>query len=503
VPIVLVVLDELPQATLADADGRIDAGLFPNFAQLAGESIWYRNATTVNDSTAAAVPAQLTGEQPQAGQLPTSRDHPRSLFTLFERSHELTVIEPVTALCPERLCGDVRPGTMDRLRSLESDLEVVVQHLLLPADLREGLPAVDRVWEGFETGPVTDSGEFQRGANLMRDVLAGLARDDPTAGFERAIGALERQGSRPPLVFLHSTLPHGPWRYLPDGRQYPIAGKEYPGLASTGWTGPQWQVDQGFQRHVLQVQYVDRLLGRLLDALHARDLFDDAVIVVTADHGAAFSTGQPRRPANAANVGVIAPVPFFVKLPGQPDGRVDDRAVRTIDVLPTIAKAAGVRLPWNADGIPADEREVDPEAPIDISHMGVPVLTEALGSVLAKRRARERVEARLLRDGIYAIGPRPELISRRVAVPSGGKHVMVDNTNGVLPSFVSGPVEGIGPDTVLAVAVNGRVQATTRAYRDGGRSVFAALVPPSSLREGPNAVSVFEVLAGGGLRPRD
>jgi hypothetical protein len=212
-------------------------------------------------------------------------------------------------------------------------------------------------------------------------------------------------------------------------------------------------------------------------------------------------TGQPRRPANRANVGVIAPVPFFVKLPGQADGRVDDRAVRTIDVLPTIAKAAGVRMPWKADGIPADEREVGPEAPIDISHMGKPVLTETLGSVLAKRRAREVVEARLLRDGVYAIGPRPELIGRRVAVDSDAKHVTVDNANGALPSFVSGPVEGLEPDTMLAVAVNGRVQATTRAYRDGGRAVFAALVPPSSLREGPNTVSVFEVLAGGELRP--
>ena len=100
VPIVHVVLDELPQSTLADADGRIDAELFPNFARLARESTWYRNATTVNDSTAAAVPAQLTGEQPRAGTLPTTRDHPRSLFTLFERSHELTVIEPITDALP-------------------------------------------------------------------------------------------------------------------------------------------------------------------------------------------------------------------------------------------------------------------------------------------------------------------------------------------------------------------------------------------------------------------
>ena len=64
-------------------------------------------------------------------------------------------------------------------------------------------------------------------------------------------------------------------------------------------------------------------------------------------------------------------------------------------------------MPWKADGIPADERAVDPAAPIDVSHAGEPVLTEPLGSVLAKRRAREAVEARLLRDGVYAIGPRP------------------------------------------------------------------------------------------------
>ena len=38
-------------------------------------------------------------------------------------------------------------------------------------------------------------------------------------------------------------------------------------------------------------------------------------------------------------------MPFFVKLPGRQRGAVSDNAVRTIDVPPTIAKAAGVRLP--------------------------------------------------------------------------------------------------------------------------------------------------------------
>ncbi|MGI8781018.1 MAG: sulfatase-like hydrolase/transferase, partial [Solirubrobacteraceae bacterium] len=376
-PIVQVVLDELPQSTIADAEGRIDAELYPNLAQLAERATWYRNATTVDDLTTEAVPAQLTGEQPQQGSLPTARDHPRNLFTLFGRSHDVTAIEPITDLCPARLCGESRPGTADRLAALESDLEVVVQHLLLPEDLREGLPAVDRVWEGFEAG-TTDDGSLRGGSNLRIDVLTRLARDDAAAGFARAIAAVEEPRSRPPLIFLHSTLPHGGWRFLPDGRRYPIRRGAFPGLDATGWTGPQWLVDQGFQRHVLQVQYTDRLVGALLDELRTSGVFDDAVIVVTADHGASFRAGQPRRPAGRENMADIAAVPFLVKWPGQREGAVDDHAVRTIDVLPTIAKAAGTTLPWPVDGITADEREVDPAAPIDVSHAGKPAVTVPL-----------------------------------------------------------------------------------------------------------------------------
>jgi hypothetical protein len=490
VPIVHVVLDELPLSTLVGADGKIDARLFPNLARFARESTWYRNATTVNDLTAAAVPAQLTGEQPEPNELPTTRDHPRNLFTLFEHSHQLTVVEPITALCPERLCGSARLGTGERLESLASDLQLIVKHLLLPDDMRRNLPAVDRVWEGFEADQ--DEAELTSGANLRRDVLARLARNDPTAGFQRAIAALDQRGARPPLLFVHSTLPHGPWRYLPDGRQYPIDHLGYPGLGRDDWTGPQWLVDQSFQRHVLQVQYVDALVGRLLDALRAHGMYDRAVIVVTADHGASFTTGQPRRPVDADNAGVIAPVPFFVKRPGQTDGRVDDRAVRTIDVLPAIAKAAGVRLPWKADGMPADERPVDPDAPIDVSHMGVHVLTEPLASVEAKRRAREPVEEKLLSRGVYAIGPRPELIGRRVA--PGGRRLVVGD--GPIPAYVSGRVN-VAPETDLAIAVNGRVVATTRAYRNAGRTIYTAIVPPAALHQGANTLAVYEARPGG------
>jgi hypothetical protein len=181
-----------------------------------------------------------------------------------------------------------------------------------------------------------------------------------------------------------------------------------------------------------------------------------------------------------------------VKWPDQSHGVVEDGAVRTMDVLPTIAKAAGIALPWKAQGVPADERPVDPDTAIDVSHQSRPVFTDSLSAIEAKRHERDVVEAGLLRDGIYAIGPRPDLLGRSVA--GGSRTITVDPESPVLPSFITGHAR---PDSVLAVAVNGRIAQTTRTYGNQ----YAALVPPASLHAGENTVATFEVLPGDELRP--
>ena len=188
--------------------------------------------------------------------------------------------------------------------------------------------------------------------------------------------------------------------------------------------------------------------------------------------------------------------------------------MRTIDVLPTIAAAAGARVPWRTDGVPADERRVDPGARIDVTHAGVRAVSTTLEEITRARAEREAVEAELLRAGVYALGPAPQLVGERFeAIPQlverGPRATLdapedfaaVDPEAAVLPSYVSGEVRGREPGAVVAVAVNGRVEATTRTYRFRGRVQFAALVPPSSLRPGANAVTVLEVLPGDRLRP--
>ena len=517
-PVVFIVFDELASTTITDENGRIDRQRFRNLARLGLDATWYRDATTVADGTTEAVPAMLTGNLAHPDELPTDADHPRNLFTLLGRSHEMHVIEPVTDICPDRLCGDSRPGAAIRLRSLAADLRVVSLHLLLPEGMRNSLPAIDRNWQGFgdevSAPPRTNQDIQRRRLSFLRETAQREGTTDPVGDFNQTIASIRRGGSRPALTFLHVELPHVPWRFLPDGRQYLVHRNSYAGLESEHWTGGQWLADQGFQRHMLQMQYADRLIGRLLDRLQATGQYDKSLIVMTADHGVSFRNDDGRRAIGEANFADIAGMPLFIKAPRQRSGKIDDSLVRTIDILPTVARELGTPLPWRVDGVPAGERSVDPETRIAVSHVGAEATSMPFGRFLDQRAERNRYEQRLIGRALYAIGPRPEFVGRRldeldVTEAGGGPGVQLDGTaelaavapdSGVVPAYISGTVSGLAPGDDVAVAVNGRIETTTRVRREGDALVFAAMVPPSSLRSGSNAVNVLRFLGGGGLQ---
>jgi hypothetical protein len=304
-----------------------------------------------------------------------------------------------------------------------------------------------------------------------------------------------------------------PWRFLPDGHQYTVHRDPYPGLDDERWTGGQWLADQGFERHALQLGYVDRLLGRLLDRLRETGLYDKSLIVLTADHGVSFRAGQGRRAAGTANLADIAFVPLFIKAPGQRSGRVDDRIVRSVDILPTVAERLRTRLPWRVDGKPAGARGDARDARIAVSRVHSEPASLPFGQLLAQREERDAYEARMSGTSLYAIGPRPELVGRQLGeldpMPASGQSVELDGSaeltavapgTGFVPAFVSGALTGVAEGEELAIAVNRRIEATTRVRREGDTLVFSALVPPSSLRRGANDVAVLQILGGDRLR---
>src|SRR5918994_458699 len=116
-----------------------------------------------------------------------------------------------------------------------------------------------------------------------------------------------------------------------------------------------WGIDVARQRHVLQAQASDVLLGKLFERLRDAGTYDDALVVVTADHGYSFEPNTPMRGLSKDNFDDIMWTPLIVKSPGQDEGAVDDVNITTADVLPTIADDLGIDVPWEFDGQPAAE----------------------------------------------------------------------------------------------------------------------------------------------------
>ena len=124
-------------------------------------------------------------------------------------------------------------------------------------------------------------------------------------------------GRRPALNFKHTLMPHVPWQYLPSGRRTRKAPNDViPGLSNQSFedTG---QLNVLLQRHFLQTGFADLELQHLWKHLKDDGLWDDSLIVVAADHGVAFPHARERRRLGRENAAEIAPVPLFIKAPGQ------------------------------------------------------------------------------------------------------------------------------------------------------------------------------------------
>ncbi len=542
VPIVFLVFDELPTSSLQLPNGSINEHRYPSFARLAASSDWYPRATTTAIQTDRAIPSLLTGNLPQRQGSAHYRDHPANLFTwLGQGGYRIVAYEAFGLLCPPAICaGPPLTSPWERLTAAADDLSVVYGHLLLPPTLRTGLPDVNQTWTGFRDAgrvgeDVTDTGGRGLHQNVTRVVESFLSRIEH-----------HRRG-RPTLYYLHVNLPHVPWRYLPSGREYvPIGAPVVPaGIDASLLPAKEWPTVQALQRHLLQVGYADRVLGQILDRLRNTELYDRALIVATADHGCSFRPRVHRRAVTEANVEDQLEVPLFVKRPGQSEGTIHKHAVRTIDIVPTIASTlGGAEPPWEVDGMdladtspreiiaccfpppvpPSRSFPTDPERRQEtldrldrlfgdgaVNDSDPPPPTSATGIRGAQPTAATPLDSPDPFDGVFAAGPRPDLLGKPVAdfssdnddeesapyralITAPHSYNDVRPEGGFVPSLVTGRLEpGSADGTRLAVAVDGIVRATTETFSNRGVSQFSALVQERWLTAGSRQIGVHAI----------
>lgn len=176
-------------------------------------------------------------------------------------------------------------------------------------------------------------------------------------GVIKSHPALRRDG-KPLFIYVHATDPHAP--HVPGPGDY----TGLPGCApdaETSVSARHWRGDdapgtaEDLRRcaqalYDREVRHSDFYFGRFIDMLRERDLYDDALIFFTADHGESFGEHDKWGHGKTLYQTELR-VPLIAKLPRAAHrGEQVGEAVRHIDILPTIADVLGFDPPPGVQG---------------------------------------------------------------------------------------------------------------------------------------------------------
>ena len=151
-----------------------------------------------------------------------------------------------------------------------------------------------------------------------------------------------------------------------------------------------------------EVAWTDSVLGRLRTSLEAHDLWSDALVVVTADHGEAL--GEHDETGHGFFVyETTLRVPFVMRGPGIAAGTTIGGTVRSIDLMPTVLDLLGL-----GDKTPA---LTGSSVSANVSSPGVTPATTTYAESLTPLTSYQWSDLRVLREGPwkYILAPRPEL----------------------------------------------------------------------------------------------
>ena len=193
---------------------------------------------------------------------------------------------------------------------------------------------------GYQTAAVVTNPwltkEFGYAQGFDADTYVSMTRSSADAVTESAAGILAKLQKKktPFFLYLHYMDPHKPYKALsPHSRDFqePLRNGRY----ST-------DVQKDLSLYDGEIRFADMKIGELFDELRSRDLYDDALIIVVADHGEQFR----ERGYYGHGGGLYAEethIPLIMKNGDSPHAVRE--TVSNIDIYPTIIDAAHINIP--------------------------------------------------------------------------------------------------------------------------------------------------------------
>jgi arylsulfatase A-like enzyme len=232
---------------------------------------------------------------------------------------------------------------------------------------------------GVVSGPyLRRTHNLQQGFQLYDDSISsltnGLAHADVTnprmeAGLRRFIDE-ERDVERPFLLFAYFWDPHfdflppAPYDQMfvgPDCEPIDMTGFDrnpaiHPGMRPG-------QLAYLLSQYAGELRWTDDHVGRLFRLLADRGLWDDTLVILTADHGEEFFDHGEKGHKNNVYAETVR-VPLIIKYPKQESGRREARLASLVDVVPTVLDVTGDAASFPVEGRSLREAPASADRPI-------------------------------------------------------------------------------------------------------------------------------------------
>lgn len=207
--------------------------------------------------------------------------------------------------------------------------------------LKSGSPTLASILgeNGYATGAAVSTYVLRRATNVGQgftfyddalDYASTAVKSHAERDGDRSRQALERWIRETPqrrvFGFLHLYEPHAP--YLPP---------------------PEYRTHR--DPYDDEIGYADTIVGRFLDTLRTAGLYDDALIIITSDHGEGLGDhGEDEHGVFVYREAIQ--VPLLVKLPkNRRAGETVTAPVSLVDLVPTVLAVTGIQSPIRFDGV--------------------------------------------------------------------------------------------------------------------------------------------------------
>ncbi len=332
-PVFVLIFDELALRPLLKED-EIDGGRYPNFKTLAGDSVWFRNASTNYLNTKLSIPSFLLGERlvlkHSQGQSRNPSQAPEfetiQQFVQTERFQQQNVLSALASYYLVDVYGEALDYCDDSAFSCHSR----------PYTTRtKPLRYLETVWITLLEKFVPVSKQ-----PLIPDFVKELFHGEgwPGAGkvdrFEAFLDRIDASEARSKLYYYHSLLPHRAFIYDEEGRRHNSPHVDFD-------TAPKGKWPLVYENYVRQTVFVDFLLGRFISKLKSEGLYEEAVIVVTSDHGLETDRLVPGDYLPEEANDLVMRIPMIIHAPGL-EPEVSDAEYQHIDFKATLLDVLGL-----------------------------------------------------------------------------------------------------------------------------------------------------------------